>query len=69
MRTITVDIGTRFRYDWEDDDNNYYGEEVTVMGYIYYEDMLFYCCVTDSGVNVDVSAGTVESYTVELYLE
>ena len=50
-----LEIRTKFKYDWENDDlRDCYNEIVSVCGYVYYEKMLYYTCVGDSGVEVDV---------------
>lgn len=62
-----LEIGTTFEYSWSvgdsfDDDVEYeeYDEEVTVMGYVYYDGDLYYTCSGSSGTEVDVYCRTAE---------
>lgn len=58
-----LEIGTTFDYNWDrDDDDGYadYDEVVTVGGYVYYEGTLYYTCIGESGVSVDVHHSTAE---------
>lgn len=63
MPANKYEIGTRFRYrdEWEDKDgNDHYDEELTIGGYIYYYDDLFYVCYNDEGDQVDICEEYVE---------
>lgn len=58
-RTVSVmqqfEIGTTFSYDWEDEDGNSYHDDIlTIGGYIYYYDDLFYVCYNEDGKQVDI---------------
>lgn len=50
-----LEIGTEF--DWNGD--NLYGR-ITVMGYVYYQDALYYTCINEDGVEGDVHHSDAE---------
>lgn len=66
MSANKYEIGTRFWYDcrWEDQDgDDHYGEYLTIGGYIYYCDNLFYVCYNDEGDQVDICEEYIQEAT------
>lgn len=59
-----LEIGTKFEWDcddgWNDDEDEPMLSEVTVGGYVYYGEELYYVCVTDEGIEIDAYAWGAE---------
>jgi hypothetical protein len=54
------DIGTKFEYEWCPEHAECRNETLTIGGYIYYHDDLFYVCYSEDGDQVDVYCENVQ---------